>query len=46
MAVARSVQECFTILTDPSVQMGITVQQMVMSAARDLLAVRSTASHT
>ncbi len=35
-----NVMDCFTILTDPAVRMGITVQQMVMSAAQNILEVR------
>lgn len=32
--------ECFALLTDPGVQMNITVQQMVMCAATGLIDVR------
>lgn len=39
-SVPRNVADCFAILSDPAVQMRITVQQMVMSASRNLLDVR------
>jgi acid ceramidase len=36
----RTVAECVTVLTDPDIEMNITVQQMVMSAATGLIDVR------
>jgi acid ceramidase len=38
--VPGNVAECFGVLTDPAVQMNITVQHMVMSAAQGILEVR------
>jgi hypothetical protein len=35
--VPQTAAECFAVLTDPSVRMGITVQHMVLSAAKGLL---------
>ena len=39
-ALPRSLRDCMDILRDPYVQMGITVQQMVMSPAQAILQVR------
>ena len=39
-SVPQNAAHCFDILSDPSVKMGITVQQMVMSAASGSLAVQ------
>ena len=38
--VPQTAVECFAVLTDPSVRMGITVQHMVLSADQGLLDIR------